>query len=71
MKNITKWAATAVTLLGACLVALDIQPWSVYLLNTGALLFLIWGVLIKEKALIVVNLGLLIIYSIGTIIRMY
>ena len=71
MKNIAKWAATTVTLLGACLVALDIQPWSVYLLNTGALLFLIWGVLIKEKALIVVSLGLLIIYSIGTIIRMY
>lgn len=70
MKNILKWVATAVTLLGASLVALDIQPWSVYMLNTGAFLFLVWGILIKEKAMIVVNFGLLAIYSIGTIIRM-
>jgi hypothetical protein len=70
MKNVLKWVATLVTLLGAVLVSLDIQPWSVYLLNTGAFLFLVWGVLIKEKAIIAVNLGLLVIYTIGVIIRL-
>lgn len=70
MKNVIKWAATAITLLGAALVTFDIQPWSVYLLNTGAFLFLVWGILIKEKAIIAVNFGLLAIYTLGVIIRL-
>ena len=70
MKNALKWIATAVTLLGAILVSFDLQPWSVYLLNTGAFLFLVWAVMIKEPALVAVNFGLLAIYTIGTIIRL-
>lgn len=64
-----KWAATAVTLVGAIATALMYDPLNIYLLNLGAFLFLIWGLMIKDKAMIVVNSGLLIIYIIGIMVR--
>jgi hypothetical protein len=67
--NIIKWIATFITLGGALATALMYDPLNVWLLNLGALLFLIWGVMIKEKAMIAVNLGLLTIYILGLVVR--
>jgi|TARA_R110000822_G_C15238038_1_gene486030 hypothetical protein len=67
--NVLKWVATLITLGGALATALMIDPLNIWLLNTGALLFLIWGFLIKEKAMIAVNFGLLAIYVFGLIYR--
>lgn len=67
--NIFKWLGTAVTLAGALATALMFDPLNVWLLNLGALLFLIWAFMIKEKAMIVVNAGLLLIYIIGLVVR--
>jgi len=64
-----KWAATAVTLVGAIATALMYDPLNIYLLNLGAFLFLIWGFMIKDKAMITVNAGLLFIYIIGIMVR--
>lgn len=68
--DIIKWIATIVTLLGAIATALMYDPLNVYLLNLGALLFLIWAVMIKERAMITVNAGLLLIYIIGLVVRL-
>lgn len=68
--DVVKWVATAVTLGGAVCTTLAFDPLNIYLLNVGAFLFLIWGFMIKEKAMIAVNLGLLIIYIVGFLIRM-
>jgi len=65
--NILKWIATAITLAGAVLTSLAVDPYNVYLLNTGAFIFLIWAVRIKDGAMIAVNAGLLVIYAIGTL----
>lgn len=65
--NFLKWVATIVTLAGAILTSLAIDPYNVYLLNTGALIFLVWAVRIKDSAMIAVNAGLLTIYAVGTI----
>ena len=65
-----KWAATAVTLVGAIATALMYDPLNIYLLNLGAFLFLIWGYMIKDKAMITVNAGLLFIYIIGIVVRL-
>jgi hypothetical protein len=65
-----KWAATAVTLVGAIATALMYDPLNIYLLNLGAFLFLIWGYMIKDKAMITVNAGLLFIYIIGIMVRL-
>ena len=65
-----KWVATAVTLAGAIATALMYDPLNIYLLNLGAFLFLIWGYMIKDKAMITVNAGLLFIYIIGIMVRL-
>ena len=64
-----KWVATAVTLAGAMATALMFDPLNIWLLNVGAALFLWWGFLIKDKAMITVNAGLLAIYIIGLWVR--
>lgn len=64
-----KWIATFVTLCGALATALMYDPLNIWLLNTGAILFLIWGFCIKEKAMVAVNGGLLAIYIFGIYLR--
>ena len=68
--NKIKWVATAVTLAGAVATAAMFDPLNIWLLNIGSLLFLIWAVMIKEKAMITVNSGLLLIYDFGAFYRM-
>lgn len=70
MINVLKWVATIITIAGAIATALMIDPLNIWLLNLGAFLFLIWGVLIKEKAMIAVNAGLLLVYVGGIFYRM-
>ena len=62
-----KWTATFVTLLGALATSFAIDPYNVYLLKLGAILFLIWAIRIREPAMIAVNLGLLLIYVLGIV----
>lgn len=68
--DIIKWIATVITLFGALATSFKFDPLNIYLLNLGALLFLIWGILIKERAMIAVNAGLLVIYLMGFLTRM-
>jgi hypothetical protein len=65
-----KWIGTVLTLMGAILTSIDIQPYNVWLLNIGSAVFVAWAIRIKDGAMITVNLGLLTIYSIGVIIRL-
>jgi hypothetical protein len=67
---LTKWTATFITLGGALATALKYDPLNIILLNLGSFLFLIWGIMIKDKAMITVNSGLLCIYFLGIIIRL-
>ena len=69
LAHYVKWVATTITLSGAVLASLNIYPYSAVTLNTGAGLFLIWAILIKDRAMITVNLGLLLIYSTGLAIK--
>lgn len=67
--NILKWVATVFVLVGALSVSLSWEPYNMIVLNIGAILFLIWGYLIRDRAIIAVNVGLLGIYVYGLIIR--
>jgi hypothetical protein len=69
LQNKIKWIATAVTLCGAMATALQLDPLNIYLLNAGALLFLWWAFLIKDKAMVTVNAGLLGTYVLGILVR--
>ena len=60
-----KWSACVVTLIGAVLTSLRIDPMNIYLLNLGAMLYFVWGYRIREWNLIVINAGFIIIYAWG------
>jgi len=64
-----KWVATAVTLAGAVMTSLALDPWNVYTLNLGALIYLVWSWRVREVSLIVVNAGLVLIYIVGMLFR--
>lgn len=66
MKTI-KWSATFLTILGAIFTSLDMYPWNVVAFNFGSLLWVWFAMLIKEKSLIVVNVGLLLVYVAGLV----
>ena len=67
MNKILKWAATAITLVGAVLTSLNIYPLNVIAFNLGSVLWLIFAIRIKEPSLIVVNAGLLLVYVAGLV----
>lgn len=69
MIDFLKWVATLITLGGALATALALDPLNIWLLNIGSILFLMWGILIKEKAMVAVNAGLLGIYAFGLMLR--
>lgn len=68
--DIVKWIATVITLIGALATSLKFDPLNIYLLNAGAFLFHVWGIMIKERAMIAVNAGLLAIYIVGMLMRL-
>jgi hypothetical protein len=65
-----KWVATVITISGALCTALMIDPLNIILLNIGSFLFLIWGIMIRDRAMMTVNSGLLFIYFVGMIVRL-
>ena len=50
---------------GALCTSLRIDPLNIYLLNLGALLYVLWAIRIREMNLIIVNAVLLAIYIVG------
>ena len=68
--NKIKWVATGITLGGALATTLALDPLNIWLLNLGALLFFVWACMIKDKAMMTVNCGLLTIYVFGIFFRM-
>ena len=62
LNNILKWGGCATVVGGALCTSLRIDPLNIYLLNVGALLYLIWAVRIRELNLVLVNAVLLAIY---------
>ena len=53
------------TLIGAVFTALRLDPFNLYFLNVGAVLYLAWAIRIRETNLIVINAAFLIIYLYG------
>lgn len=71
MKIVLEWFATAITLTGALLTSLAIDPWNIYVLNFGSFLWLLWAVLEKKFSIALVNFGMLAIYIFGIFRRIF
>lgn len=65
-----EWTACALTIAGALCTAAQIDPANIYLLNLGAILYLIWSVRVKIFSLVLINAVLLLIYIYGALVRM-
>ena len=65
MNNALKWLATIITLIGAVLTAMNLFPYNVYAFNIGCVLWILWGIRIRENCIILVNSVLLSIYMVG------
>jgi hypothetical protein len=65
-----KWLATFVTILGAVATSVNMYPLGPALLNLGAFIWLIVSIMWKEWSLIVINATLLLIYTIGLVIKL-
>ena len=69
LNNAIKWTATVFTVLGALAVSNGWDPLNIYLLNIGSILWVWWGIRIRENSIIVVNVSMLLVYLYGLIVR--
>ena len=69
MTNLMKWLGTLLTVCGALMTAIDVDPLNIYLFNGGALFWLIASIRMKDVSLIVLNTSLLIFSILGFILR--
>jgi hypothetical protein len=69
INTVLKWLGCASVVLGALCTSFRIDPLNIYLLNAGAVLYLIWAVRIRETNLIIVNGILLAIYIAGLFVK--
>jgi hypothetical protein len=65
-----KWLATFVTIVGAVCTSINLYPLGPALLNVGAFLWLIVSIAWREWSLIVINATLLLIYTVGLIVKL-
>jgi hypothetical protein len=70
INKVLEWSACAVTIAGALCTAAKIDPMNIYLLNLGAILYLIWAVRVKITSLVLINIVLLLIYLYGAVVRL-
>lgn len=69
LENFLKWFGCFLVCAGALCTSLRIDPWNLYFLNAGSVIYLAWSVKIKEANLIVVNGVLLGLYALGLFIK--
>jgi len=61
------WTGTTVLLIAATMAAFNMYPWYSYAFTVANSIWVLVGVLWKEKSLIILNAGLTIIYIAGLI----
>ena len=65
-----KWIATVITIVGAVCTSINLYPLGPALLNLGAFVWLIVSIMWREWSLIVINATLLLIYTVGLIVKL-
>ena len=59
------WFCTACLLVAATMAAFNIYPWYIYAFIASNTLWVLIGLLWKERSLVVLNAGLTVIYVLG------
>ena len=63
------WTGTVVLIVAATMAAFNLYPWYSYLFCLANGIWVVIGILWREKSLIVLNAGLTLIYIIGLIFK--
>jgi hypothetical protein len=61
------WTGTAILLIAATMASFNLYPWYSYAFCLANAIWVLVGILWKEKSLIVLNAGLTVIYIVGII----
>ena len=64
-----KWLATFTIIVGAVFNSFEIVPYNLFIMASGVLLWLLVGLLWFDRALIVLNTAILVIYFSGIIMH--
>jgi len=64
-----KWLATFTIIVGAVFNSFEIVPYNLFVMSSGVLLWLLVGLLWFDRALIVLNTAILVIYFSGIIMH--
>ena len=67
MDTFLRWLGCGLVCGGALCTSLRIDPLNIWLLNAGALVYLVWSIRIRETSLMVVNSVLLVVYLVGLV----
>lgn len=67
--TVIKWAALFLTLSGAVLTSMAVDPINIILLNGGSIAYMVWAWGARDRNLFILNATLLIIYLVGLITR--
>lgn len=63
------WVCCIITCIGATLTTFRIDPWNIYILLIGTILYTLWSWRIKDNSLLFINGYLLLLYLYGFVIR--
>lgn len=69
--NLLKWSGTFFTILGALATSFGLDPLNVVFFNIGSLIWSIAAIRMREPSLIAANVGLLLIYFLGFVLRFF
>jgi len=69
VNTLLKWSGFAAVVMGAACTSLMIDPLNIWLLNLGAVLYMLWAWRVRDWNIAICNAVLLTIYVIGLFIR--
>jgi len=70
LNNLLKWGGFAAVVTGAACTSLMIDPLNIWLLNLGAVLYMLWAYRVRDWNIAICNFVLLAIYCLGLFVRM-
>jgi hypothetical protein len=63
------WVCSIITCVGATLTTFKVDPWNIYILLIGTILYTLWSCRIKDGSLMFINGYLLLLYIYGFSVR--
>ena len=70
MNRALGWLGCLFVCVGAIAVTLEIDPFNIYALNAGAIVYAVWGYRTKQWNQVTVNIFLIAVYSFGVVWRL-